>query len=69
MYSDEFIGRLEAGLRGALPRWGLPHDAAVSLLTVSENATFRVNDAAAARTSFSVSTALAITHEPRSSPS
>jgi Ser/Thr protein kinase RdoA (MazF antagonist) len=49
MYSDEFIGRLEAGLRGALPRWGLPHDAAVSLLTVSENATFRVYDAAAAQ--------------------
>jgi Ser/Thr protein kinase RdoA (MazF antagonist) len=49
MYSEEFIGQLEAGLRTALPRWGLPADAPVSLLTVSENATFRAHDASQAK--------------------
>lgn len=49
MYSDDFIARLETGLRGALPRWGLPPDVPVSLLTVSENATFRARDAASSR--------------------
>jgi Ser/Thr protein kinase RdoA (MazF antagonist) len=44
MYSEDFIGRLENGLRGALPRWGLAETADVSLLTVSENATFRARD-------------------------
>nr|WP_255684149.1 MULTISPECIES: phosphotransferase [unclassified Xanthobacter] len=36
--------RLEDGVRGALPRWGLGTDAEVKLLTISENATFRVTD-------------------------
>jgi Ser/Thr protein kinase RdoA (MazF antagonist) len=44
MYSEDFIGRLEKGLRSALPRWGLPESADVRLLTVSENATFRARD-------------------------
>ncbi len=44
MYSQDFISRLENGLRGALPRWGLPETADVRLLTVSENATFRARD-------------------------
>lgn len=44
LYDDEFLKRLEDGVRGALPRWGLASDAAVKLLTISENATFRVTD-------------------------
>jgi len=44
LYDDDFLKRLEDGLRGALPRWGLAPDAGVKLLTVSENATFRVTD-------------------------
>lgn len=44
LYDDDFLKRLEDGLRGALPRWGLAPDAAVKLLTISENATFRVTD-------------------------
>jgi Ser/Thr protein kinase RdoA (MazF antagonist) len=42
MYDDEFLGRLETRLRAALPEWGLAADAPVELLTISENATFRV---------------------------
>lgn len=49
MYSDDFLGRLEASLRAALPRWGLPPDSDVKLLTISENATFRARDAASGR--------------------
>ncbi|MFH3480013.1 phosphotransferase enzyme family protein [Xanthobacter variabilis] len=44
LYDDEFLKRLEDGVRGALPRWGLGTDAEVKLLTISENATFRVTD-------------------------
>jgi len=44
LYDDDFLKRLEAGVRGALPRWGLGHDAELDLLTISENATFRVRD-------------------------
>ncbi|MDQ0503715.1 phosphotransferase enzyme family protein [Xanthobacter agilis] len=47
LYDDDFLKRLEAGVRGALPRWGLGCDADVKLLTISENATFRVTDTAA----------------------
>jgi Ser/Thr protein kinase RdoA (MazF antagonist)/nicotinamidase-related amidase len=49
MYSEDFIGQLESGLRAALPRWGFGDDAELSLLTVSENATFRARDAASGR--------------------
>jgi Ser/Thr protein kinase RdoA (MazF antagonist) len=49
MYNDDFISRLESGLRAALPRWGLGEAAQLALLTVSENATFRARDAASAR--------------------
>jgi Ser/Thr protein kinase RdoA (MazF antagonist) len=49
MYNDEFIGRLERGLRSALPRWDLGQDTELSLLTVSENATFRARHAASGR--------------------
>ncbi|GLK80525.1 phosphotransferase enzyme family protein [Methylopila turkensis] len=40
MYDDAFLNRLEAGLRSALPLWGLAADALLRLLTISENATF-----------------------------
>lgn len=44
MYDDTFLARLEAGLRAALPRWGLPETTHLRLLTISENATFRACD-------------------------
>lgn len=44
MYNDDFLARLEAGLRAALPRWGLSRASEVKLLTISENATFRARD-------------------------
>lgn len=47
MYSEDVIARLTAGLRAALPRWGLSTDARLGLLSVSENATFRAVDARA----------------------
>ncbi len=49
MYSEDFIGQLEGGLRAALPRWGLEEDTQLALLTVSENATFRAQDPEAGR--------------------
>lgn len=45
MYDDDFLARLETGLRGALPLWGLTPDAALRLLTISENATFLAEQA------------------------
>lgn len=44
LYDDKLLGRLEAGLRGALPRWGLSPETDLRLLTISENATFRARD-------------------------
>lgn len=49
LYQDAFLSRLEAGLRSLLPDWGLPADAPLALLTVSENATYVAEDAAAGR--------------------
>jgi Ser/Thr protein kinase RdoA (MazF antagonist) len=46
LYQDAFLQRLEAGLRATLPKWGLPETAPVSLLTISENATYVVEDEA-----------------------
>lgn len=46
LYDDDFLKRLEDGVRAALPRWGAGSDAEVKLLTISENATFRVTDKA-----------------------
>lgn len=40
MYDEVFLERLGGALRSALPRWDLGEDAALSLLNVSENATF-----------------------------
>ncbi|WP_238120498.1 MULTISPECIES: phosphotransferase enzyme family protein [unclassified Xanthobacter] len=36
--------RIEDGVRAALPRWGLDPDAEMRLITVSDNATYRVQD-------------------------
>lgn len=47
LYDDAFLGRHEALVRQALPRWGIAGDAQVSLLAISENATFQVRDALA----------------------
>lgn len=47
LYDTDFLSRLEAAVRRALPGWGLGEGAEVSLLTISENATYRVRDAAA----------------------
>jgi Ser/Thr protein kinase RdoA (MazF antagonist) len=44
LYQDAFLQRLETGLRATLPKWGLPETAPVSLLTISENATYLVED-------------------------
>jgi len=49
LYQDAFLQRLEAGLRGTLPKWGLPETAPVSLPTISENATYVVEDEANGR--------------------
>jgi Ser/Thr protein kinase RdoA (MazF antagonist) len=40
MYDTGFLNHLRGLLAAALPRWGLPADAPLSLLNVSENATF-----------------------------
>lgn len=45
LYDDRFLMLLEDGLRRALPQWGLAPDSDLSLLTISENATFRVKNA------------------------
>ncbi|MEG6508361.1 phosphotransferase enzyme family protein [Methyloligella sp. 2.7D] len=49
LYQDAFLERLETGLREALPNWGLPRSAPVSLLTISENATYLAEDEAKGR--------------------
>ena len=46
LYDTAFLARLEAAVRRALPGWGLGEGASVSLLTISENATYRVRDEA-----------------------
>ncbi len=46
LYQTDFITRLETGLRSVLPVWGLSTATEVTLLTVSENATFLARDPA-----------------------
>ncbi|TPW28510.1 phosphotransferase enzyme family protein [Martelella alba] len=46
LYSDDFLKRLENGVRGAIPNWGMPADMQVKLLTISENATYLAEDSA-----------------------
>ena len=45
LYDPGFVERLRRGVDALLPRWGFDADASASLLTVSENATFRVSGA------------------------
>lgn len=55
MYQAEFLARLEAALRAALPRWGKGDGTDLRLLTISENATFLATERASGhRTVFRV---------------
>ena len=49
LYQDAFLHTLEAGLRTLLPRWGLAEAAPLTLLNISENATYLAHDAAGDR--------------------
>ncbi len=44
MFTTNYLERLKAGLKSILEQWGVPHSAEVTLLNVSENATFRTYD-------------------------
>tara|TARA_R110001583_G_scaffold182944_1_gene341181 strand:+ start:93323 stop:94339 length:1017 start_codon:yes stop_codon:yes gene_type:complete len=44
LYQDDFIARLENGLKSLLPQWKLSDSTELRLLTVSENATFIAQD-------------------------
>ncbi|MEM7176140.1 MAG: phosphotransferase [Pseudomonadota bacterium] len=44
LYSDSFVEELRQGVAHLAPAWGLSPRTEVSLLTVSENATFRADD-------------------------
>lgn len=46
LYDEHLLSRLHAGLHAAVARWGASENAILSLLTISENATFRLDDAA-----------------------
>ncbi|MEM9814670.1 MAG: phosphotransferase [Pseudomonadota bacterium] len=48
LYDDAFIETLRLGAEGLVSTWGLSPETSVSLLTVSENATFRADDPARA---------------------
>ncbi|MFK8253825.1 phosphotransferase enzyme family protein [Ancylobacter terrae] len=45
LYQDALLQRLETGLRSALPNWELTDAAELRLLTISENATYVVEEA------------------------
>lgn len=44
LYHTDFLSRLEQGLKNLSSVWGLSPDANLALLTISENATFRIAD-------------------------
>lgn len=44
LYDDDFLTALRLGAESLAPEWGLSQDASVSLLSISENATFRADD-------------------------
>lgn len=44
IYTKEYISRLRDGLQSALSLWEMPDSAQISLMNVSENATFQVRD-------------------------
>ena len=48
LYSDDFVERLRQGAEGLAGLWGLSPRTRVSLLNISENATFRADDPEAA---------------------
>lgn len=48
LYSDAFVESLRRGVESVAPEWGLSPATRVDLLTVSENATFKATDPAAA---------------------
>ncbi|RWR10981.1 phosphotransferase enzyme family protein [Paenirhodobacter populi] len=54
LYAGDVLSRLEGGLRTALPAWGVAADASVRLLTISENATFLVEEPSGAKRVFRV---------------
>ena len=43
LYDDAYLARIEGLIRAHLPLWELPADAALSLLAISENATFHAS--------------------------
>lgn len=49
MYSQSSLERLEMGLRGALYSWGLEQSTPLSLLNISENATYLAKDRRSAK--------------------
>jgi Ser/Thr protein kinase RdoA (MazF antagonist) len=49
IYDDSFLSRLEFGLRAVVSQWGVSADSELSLLTISENATFKIKDAASGK--------------------
>ncbi len=44
LYNSQFVQRLTRGVKSLLPMWDVSDMATISLLTVSENATFLIND-------------------------
>ena len=44
MFTAEYLERLEVGLKAILEQWHVPYSAQLSLLNVSENATFLCYD-------------------------
>ncbi|OBZ93366.1 aminoglycoside phosphotransferase [Pararhizobium polonicum] len=44
LYDAEFLSRLTNGVKNLMPIWNISLNADVTLLTISENATFRVQD-------------------------
>ena len=48
IYTEAFLHELEMGLRGTVGAWGLSPETKVSLLNISENATYRADDPNAA---------------------
>jgi Ser/Thr protein kinase RdoA (MazF antagonist) len=46
LYDQNFLNRLESGLRAALPLWGLSLATRLRLLTISENATYLAENGA-----------------------
>lgn len=50
LYDEAFLSRLEGGLRSVMPIWNISENASLALLTISENATYKVDDPENGRT-------------------